>query len=358
MDKVVLTTGGTGGHIFPALAVADAIRKKNPDSRILFLGSEYGPEAKLAANAGVEFMGLPVRGLLGRGLRALTALGRMGIAMAQATAILRQFQPDAVAGFGGYASFAPILSATWLNLPVLLHEQNAIAGASNKILAPRVQKVCVSVPGTKGFSSDYVVTGNPVRSDIVASCKSGAVQGVNKRLLIVGGSQGAHGINRMMFKIAPSLKDAGVEILHQTGEKDFAEAKETYGRLGYENALPMPFIDDMAKAYSWADLCLCRSGASTIAELCAVGMPSILIPFPAAIHDHQTVNAKTLADVGAAFLHQENGLDERQILSEITSLLDDRERLDAMARAAISLAKPDAADTLANMIAEIAKTNE
>ncbi|WP_300127957.1 glycosyltransferase, partial [Desulfovibrio sp.] len=154
MDKILLTTGGTGGHIFPALAVAEEVRRRNPDAKLLFVGSEYGPEGRLCARAGIDFAGLPVRGFLGRGFRAFGAAARMGVAVGKALALVRGFRPDAVTGFGGYAAFAPMLAARLSGVPALLHEQNAVAGTSNRVLARLARKVCISLPGTRGFPAE------------------------------------------------------------------------------------------------------------------------------------------------------------------------------------------------------------
>ena len=168
IQRVLLTTGGTGGHIFPALAVAEELRRRNPGVDLLFMGSLYGPEKRLAAEAGVPFVGLPVRGFLGRGLAGIAALGRMSLAIPRALAVVHRFHPDAAVGFGSYAAFAPLLAARILGVPAVLHEQNAVAGASNRFLSRLTARVCVSLPDTKGFTCPVVVTGNPVRRDVFA----------------------------------------------------------------------------------------------------------------------------------------------------------------------------------------------
>ena len=218
MDSILLTTGGTGGHIFPALAVAEELRRRNPDVRLLFVGSQYGPEERLARLADVPFAGLPVRGFLGRGLRAVGAAGRMTLAVGKALKLVRRFDPQAVAGFGGYAAFAPMLAARLLGVPGLLHEQNAVAGMSNRLLARLARKVCLSLPNTEGFDpKKCVLTGNPVRAAV------SAVGGLSRerrtrRLLVMGGSQGAHALNAFMVEHLAAFRGGGVEIRHQTGE--------------------------------------------------------------------------------------------------------------------------------------------
>lgn len=356
MDKILLTTGGTGGHIFPALAVAEELRRCKPDARLLFVGSEYGPEAKLCARAGVDFAGLPVRGFLGRGFRALGAAARMGVAVGRALALVRGFGPDAVAGFGGYAAFAPMLAARMLGVPALLHEQNAVAGTSNRVLSRLARKVCISLPGTRGFPSEKcVLTGNPVRAAIARVAKQRQDGRGTRRLLVLGGSQGAHSLNALMPGLLARLRAEGVEIRHQSGEKDLAATRAAYANAGYAPECVGAFIDDMAEAYAWADLALCRAGASTVAELCAAGLPSVLVPFPAAIHDHQTRNAEVVAAAGAARMVQERDFARTDMGELLGGLLRDTDELGAMGLAARSLARPDAAGAVADALEAVAR---
>lgn len=358
MDKILLTTGGTGGHIFPALAVAEELRRRDPRAQLLFAGSEYGPEGRLCARAGIDFAGLPVRGFLGRGFRAVGAAARMGVAVGKALALVRSFRPDAVAGFGGYAAFAPMLAARLCGVPALLHEQNAVAGTSNRVLSRLARKVCISLPGTQGFPAEKcVLTGNPVRAAIahVAKLREGAADRGTKRLLVLGGSQGAHSLNALMPGLLGQLRAEGVEIRHQCGEKDLAATRAAYAEAGYAPACVSAFIDDMAEAYAWADLALCRAGASTVAELCAAGLPSVLVPFPAAIHDHQTRNAEVVARAGAARLVQERDFDHTDMGALLTGLLRDADGLAGMGRAARSLARPDAAAAVADALEAVAR---
>lgn len=343
MEKVILTTGGTGGHIFPALAVSEELRKRNPDIQILFIGSFYGPEARLAQQAGIKFKGLHVRGFLGRGMRAVPAFFDMGLAVAKAIATVAAFKPDVVAGFGGYASFAPVMAAYVCRKPILIHEQNAIAGTGNKFLAHLADKICVSLPDTKGFAKKTVVTGNPVRAAIRGICPT---KKTGRNLLVLGGSQGAHRLNTFMVEILPELKEAGVNILHQCGEKDLAGTREAYAHNGMNPECVSAFIDDMASVYAWADLAICRSGASTVAELCACGLPAVFVPFPAAIHDHQTLNAKILADAGAALLVPENNLESLRNGRELVNLLNEPAKLHEMSKKAHSFARLDAAGAI------------
>lgn len=353
MAKIILTTGGTGGHIFPALAVAQALKKSGND--LLFIGSTYGPEERLARNAGLEFYGLPSRGFLGKGLRAVPAIFDMGKAIFKAMGIMEKFRPDVVAGFGGYASFAPALAAAARKIPLLLQEQNAIAGASNRILSRFAKTICAPLPDTKGFKNiNVVVTGNPVRADI-GEINPSIRKGRNtRRILVLGGSQGAHALNMFMPAIVDKLGD--VEIRHQTGEKDLEQTRRAYAEKGINPDIASVFIDNMKEAYEWADMIFCRAGASTVAEICVAGLPSALVPFPAAIHDHQSYNARILANAGAAELVPEKELDAGRTSGLIRGILDDEEKRRKMASAALGLANADAAEKVAREIEKLCMT--
>lgn len=343
MDNIILTTGGTGGHIFPALAVAEELRRRNPNANLLFVGSLYGPEERLMRQAGIPFEGLPVRGLLGRGFKAVGAGAQMALAVGKAVGILRRFKPDVVAGFGGYAAFAPMLAARILGVPGVLHEQNAIAGASNRFLARLARRVCISLPNTSGFDmKKCVFTGNPVRAAVSAVGQLDRHR-QTRRLLVMGGSQGAHALNAFMLENLAEFRGAGVEIRHQTGITDEGSARAAYVAAGYAPECVSAFIDDMAGAYAWADVALCRAGASTVAELCAAGLPSVLVPFPYAIHDHQTRNAEVLTRSGAAVLVPEGRMAVRGMSDILLRLLTMPGEREPMAAAALAAARPDAA---------------
>ena len=353
MERVILTTGGTGGHIFPALALAEALKKKFPGIRILFIGGQYGPEKTLAEGAGLEFEGLPVMGFLGRGARAIPAAGKMAFSLFKSLGLVKKFSPEAIAGFGGYASFAPMAAARLLGVPALLHEQNAVAGQANHFLALLADKICVSLPQTEGFKKPFTVTGNPVR-EAVKNVRY-ALKEAQPRLLVLGGSQGAHALNKFITENLAALKEANVEIRHQTGVKDLAATREAYRAAGLPEEWVQPFFEDMAKMYAWASLALCRAGASTIAELCAVGMPAALVPFPAAIHDHQTINARILADNDAGVLIPEPELGGEKTAGRLIRLLEDTGELERISRNVLALNSGDAALRLAEALESIGK---
>ncbi|CAK7073830.1 MAG: UDP-N-acetylglucosamine--N-acetylmuramyl-(pentapeptide) pyrophosphoryl-undecaprenol N-acetylglucosamine transferase [Desulfovibrio sp.] len=364
MKRVIVTTGGTGGHIFPALAVAEEIKSRYRDASVLFMGGKYGPEGDIAAQAGLEFVGLPVRGFLGRGLRMLGAGFGMLRGLTKAVIVIRRFKPDAVIGFGGYAAFAGVMAARYVGVPTAVHEQNSIPGVANKILARRVDRVFVSLPDVKAIFPEEktVFTGNPVRASIAALVDADfTTRAPEKRVLVLGGSQGAKAINDCIIANLGALIDGGYAVWHQAGQADFERVKDAYRKNGAEKMRVDAFIRDMAEAYAWADIVVCRAGATTIAELTCAALPAIFIPFPAATHDHQTHNARYLTAVGAAELLPqakiEGGRGNPALLMErLEELLGDQEKLMKMRETARTLAKPEAAAALVNAMEELTAT--
>lgn len=370
MQKIIITTGGTGGHIFPALAVAEEITRRFPDCDILFLGGKYGPERELAGRAGLRFVGLPVRGMLGRGLRAIPAALAMLYAILRAIIIVARFRPDIVVGFGGYAAFAGVLAARLCGRPTAIHEQNSIAGLVNRVLGKIVHKVFLSL-GKKdkffGHSSlpfpakKMVFTGNPVRASIVEAGLAPLALEKQRHLLVMGGSLGATAINDAIIDALPHLKvaiEAGghnLFILHQTGKADYERVSNAYARAEYVCARVVPFIDDMAAEYAWADVAMCRAGATSIAELTVAGVPSILVPFPFASHDHQLHNAAYVASHGAAVLLEQKDILSVDVAAMILDLTHDSQRLEDMSRFAKQLAHPHAAAKLVDELVAMIK---
>ena len=348
--RVILTTGGTGGHIFPALAVAESLRAQGAEC--LFVGSRRGPEAHWAEKAGLEFVGLPVRGVLGRGLRSVAALGGMGLSVFTSLKLLRCWKPDVVAGFGAYASAAPLLAAAIRGVPILVHEQNAFPGLTNRLLGRLAKRICLSLPvdGDVFERSKCVRTGNPVRASILRVREASAQPHEAPRLLIMGGSQGARAINSVILAGLTRLLDAGIELRHQTGQADYERVVAGYAAFGHSIENVTPFIDDMAEAYAWADLVLSRAGATSVAELAVAGKPALFIPFPHATHDHQTRNAQAVRRDGAAMMITEKELAHKDAVGTLLLLLEDRDQLGVMSRAALDLASPDAAGNVAREI--------
>ena len=366
--RIILTTGGTGGHIFPALAVAEALRRKHPDAEILFIGGLYGPEKELVEKAGIAFVGLPVRGFIGRGLKALSALASMSTGIGQAMNVVREFRPHAVMGFGGYAAFAAVFAAWLLRCPCALHEQNAIAGQANRILGKLVRRICLSwpqPPENASFPAERCVfTGNPIRSGIAALGEGKEREG-GPSLLVMGGSLGARAINELVVGMLPELRAAGISLVHQTGKGEYENVRAAYLAAGYTeaeaDATVRPFIHDMAAAYRDCDLALCRAGATSMAELAATGTPAVFLPFPQAAHDHQTENARTMQEAGGGILLPQKEAQamarEGRLAPMLIELLNDKARLAAMRRGALTLARPEAADAVANELLNIANSN-
>ncbi len=358
MDRVVISTGGTGGHIFPALAVAESIRELYPQAELLFLGSEQGPEGRLAQEANIPFLGLPARGVLGRGLRSLGTVWWLVRSLALCWRTYARFQPQVVIGFGSYASFVPVLLAVWKRIPTAIHEQNAYPGVTNRVLGKRVQRIFLSFPDTQGcFDPRRIqVTGNPVRTSLVSlPNKEKAYTHQNgNRVLVLGGSQGAQAINQAIVQALPQLLSRGVHILHQAGEKHYPDLCRDYEAYDGQQVRVVPFIQDMAAAYAWSDLVVSRAGASTVAELTVVGRPSVLIPFPYAVHQHQLYNAKLLKEAGAALVVEQSYLSEVDLADMILNLLDLPEKLLAMGRAARQLGQPAATQIIVQEVAGLA----
>ncbi|MBA4356822.1 MAG: undecaprenyldiphospho-muramoylpentapeptide beta-N-acetylglucosaminyltransferase [Humidesulfovibrio sp.] len=351
--RLVVCTGGTGGHIFPALAVAAEVRRREPEARVLFLGGS-GPEGDLARKADLAFEALPASGVLGLGVKALLSTVWVGRGVILATRSLRRFGPQAVIGFGGYAGFCPVLAAALLKIPTAVHEQNSRPGVTNRILGKLVRRVFVSFEDRqKHFPATKVLhTGNPVRAEISAVAH---VRGTGRNLLVLGGSQGAKALSDLVLAALPQLLAAQVNILHQAGKADQERIRSAYRAAGAEEGQVHGFVEDMAGAYAWADLALCRAGASTIFELAATGTPSVLVPFPFAAHDHQRVNAQALEALGAAILADQKDLCGASLAEIVLGLLGDAETLGVMGRAARTFARPDAAARIVDGLEELCR---
>lgn len=354
MKRLILTTGGTGGHIFPALAVAEAVRQAMPHCEILFVGGEHGPEGQWASRCGLEFAALPARGVLGRGLKSLGSIVWLGRSLCKAWKLLRAFRPDVVLGLGGYAGFSCVLAASFMGIPTAIHEQNSVPGVTNRILARRVNRILVSFAGmdAPAFAGRNVaVTGNPIRGNIRALRDREPTHGRN--VLVVGGSQGASALNRIMLREVDSFRSQGIRVWHQTGRDDYEKVRDAYAEH-YPEARVDAFIDTMEDAYAFADLVVCRAGATTIAELTAAGKPSILVPFPYATHDHQLKNARFLEAEGAAMVIQQSYLEEKSLAAAVGDLFGMPERLAKMSRAARDMGVPDAGERVVAQLQDLA----
>ena len=344
-DPVLIMAGGTGGHIMPALAVADCLGKQHIP--VVWLGTRQGLEAKLVPQAGYPIEWINVSGLRGKGwLRVLQAPLMLGRAWLQALTVARRLRPCAVLGMGGFASGPGGLAARCLGLPLVVHEQNAIPGMTNRCLARIANCVLEAFPESFAKSRRAKTVGNPVRVSI-ASLAMPAVRWTERtdtpRLLVLGGSLGAQALNEHLpLALSRLPTECRPQVWHQSGAKTFETAISAY-RAAAISAKVEPFIEDMAAAYAWADLVVCRAGAITVAELAAAGVGAILVPYPYAVDDHQTANARFLERAGAARMIPQQALNAERLARVLQELLPDRAHLLAMAEAARTLARPNAA---------------
>ncbi|MBT2768232.1 undecaprenyldiphospho-muramoylpentapeptide beta-N-acetylglucosaminyltransferase [Stenotrophomonas sp. ISL-67] len=352
---VMIMAGGTGGHIFPGLAVAKVLRQRGVP--VTWLGSIGGMETRLVPQHDIHIDTLAISGLRGKGkLALLTAPGRLLRAVRAAGFLIRDRQPRAVIAFGGFASGPGGLAARLHGLPLLVHEQNRAPGLTNRVLSRFARRVLTGFPGS--FAQREEAVGNPVRAEIAAIAvpeQRLAGRAGPLRVLVLGGSQGARALNNAVPQALAALAGSlAVDVRHQSGEKLHAEALQAYQDAGV-SARVEPFIADMADAFSWADLVVCRSGASTLAELCAVGVGSVLVPFAAAVDDHQTRNAEYLVERGAAVLLKQDETLAARLQDVLRDLSEHSARRMQMATAARALAKVDAAERIADIILEESK---
>lgn len=348
---IMIMAGGTGGHVFPGLAVADFMRTLG--WRVVWMGSRAGMEARLIPALGYEMAWIRASALRGKGLAAKLLLpATLLVAFWQSARAIFALRPDVVLGMGGYVAFPGAMMASLLNKPLAVHEQNAIPGLTNTLLAKIADRVMAAFPGTLERA---IWTGNPVRSaitDVAAPAARFAGRSGPLRLLVVGGSLGAQALNEAVPKALALIPRAErPSVVHQSGEKNVDALRAAYSAAGVEGEL-VAFIDDMAASYAAADLVICRAGALTVSELSAAGMASVLVPFPFAVDDHQTANARFLADGGAAMLIQQADMNPAQLAALLRTL--DRTRLLAMAEKARALAKPDATRHVAQTCIDLA----
>jgi UDP-N-acetylglucosamine--N-acetylmuramyl-(pentapeptide) pyrophosphoryl-undecaprenol N-acetylglucosamine transferase len=356
-DKnILIMAGGTGGHVYPALAVADNLKEKG--FNLFWLGTSKGMESKVVPEHGYPLLKINVAGVRGNGfLRLLFAPLMLMIALFQALMIMVKVRPVAVLGMGGFASGPGGVAAWLMRIPLLIHEQNAIAGLTNRLLVPFAVSVMAAFPGAFKKSTKLSVTGNPVRKDIVnllSPEKRYADRDSNVlKILVLGGSLGAKRINEVVPETLHALADdCHFEVKHQSGERHLADTTAAYNKYNIDVEI-MPFINNMAEVYAWADIVICRAGALTVAELAASGVGSILIPFPYAVDDHQTENAKYLSVEGAAILIQEAQLSVEKLKTLIIKLCNTSDQLLQMAVNARALSKPTATDDVARLCMEV-----
>lgn len=354
--RFLLMAGGTGGHVFPALATARRLQELGHE--VHWLGSAGGMEERLIADTDIPLSVISVSGLRGKGrLALLLAPFRLVRALWQALRVMMKVKPDCVIGMGGFVTGPGGLAAWLTRRPVLVHEQNAVAGMTNRILARFAKTVMEAFPGSFGEEVVTRCTGNPVRSDVAsipAPEERMAGRTGRTRILVVGGSLGAQAINeKMPAAVARLAAEKRPQIRHQCGERNHEAALAAYEGAGVEASVE-PFIKDMAEAYAWADLVVCRAGALTVSELCAAGVGALLVPFPHAVDDHQTRNADYMVKAGAALLMPQHKLTDELLADTLADLLGNREHIIDMARAARTLARPDATERVVNYCLEAA----
>lgn len=353
-SQALIMAGGTGGHVFPALAVAAALQQHNVN--IAWIGTEKGIEAKLVPEAGYPLHFIHVQGLRGNGLLGwLLAPFKLIKAVFEALRIIQRIQPDVVLGLGGFASGPGGVAAWLLRKPLIVHEQNAIPGLTNRLLSKLAKRVLEGFDNSFVNINDAIWVGNPVRASIEALPApqerfEGRSEPIN--LLILGGSLGAKALNEVVPQ-AITLLEQDINIRHQCGERHLVDCKSSYQQADVEAEISI-FIDDMPTAYAWADLVICRAGALTVAELSMAGVGSLLVPYPYAVDDHQTHNAQALVAAGAAYLMPEDALTAATLAEKIKQCINDRAQLKNMAIAARTQAKIGTAEQISSICLELA----
>jgi UDP-N-acetylglucosamine--N-acetylmuramyl-(pentapeptide) pyrophosphoryl-undecaprenol N-acetylglucosamine transferase len=349
--KMIIMAGGTGGHIYPGLAVAEALANKGVS--VEWLGTKAGLEATLVPRHAIPFHAISVAGLRGRGrLNYFFAPFTLLKALVQTIRIFKKVKPEVVLGMGGFASGPGGVAAWLMRIPVLIHEQNAIPGLTNKLLARLSRRVMMGFSGA--FSGKKTVyTGNPLRADFCEISPHKKTITHPLKILVIGGSRGAAFLNQLLPNCMGSFaKELRLEVWHQTGEKDAREVKSAYEKQSF-SAKVMPYVEDMKAAFQWADLVVCRAGAMTVAEVSAAGCPALFVPYPHAVDDHQTKNAKALVDKKAALLLPQSQLTPERLKEVITGFYHDLDSLLAMSMAMFQTAKVDATLLVANECMEV-----
>ncbi len=358
--RLVVAGGGTGGHLFPGIAVAQAFAARHAENRVLFINAGRPLEIQVLSRLGWDQKAIAIEGIKGRGRWSQLVAGlKIPGAIRHSRQLLKSFRADMVLGVGGYSA-GPVVTAAWLlGLPTALHEQNQLPGVTNRMLGRLVDRIYLSFEGSRQhFNSAKVkVTGNPVRDEIIAlgSGERSPGDDATFTVLIIGGSQGAQAINQAMLDAVPRLKKlAGLRLVHQTGSDDETMVRQAYERIGVQ-ARVQAFFNDMARQYREADLIVCRAGATTVAEIALVGIAAVFIPFPFATDDHQTRNAQALVDAGAAEMIAQVDLGGQTLADTMATYMQDRGRLAQMAANARSLCRPEAARVIVDDMYELMK---
>ena len=355
--KFVISGGGTGGHIFPAIAIADALKRRCPEAEILFIGAEGRMEMDRVPKAGYKIEGLWISGFT-KDLSVLSLPFKLVSSLKKARKILKEFQPDAVIGVGGFASGPTLKAANWLGIPTIIQEQNSYPGKTNRNLGAKAKAICVAYNGMDRWFPQMKLhfTGNPLRNNINGQCdraESAAYFGVDPAkpiVLLVGGSQGALGINKGISAQIEKFKDSDMQLIWQTGKFYYDEAVKEVKETHLEDHIkPTVFIDRMDYAYSAADVVISRAGAISISELALAQKPVIFVPLPTAAEDHQTKNAMQLVDAGAALMVYNNET-ELVLIPKLQELLRDKKKQEEMRANIVQFARPNAADDIVDII--------
>lgn len=363
--RIIISGGGTGGHIFPAVSIANAIRAKYPEAKILFVGALGRMEMQRVPAAGYEIVGLPISGFNRKNmLKNVVVLYRIWKSQQMAKKIIRKFNPMAAVGVGGYASGPMLNQCTKMGIPCLIQEQNSYAGVTNKILSKKVDRICVAYDGMERFfpADKIVKTGNPVRQALLdtkltkaEALKSFGLSEDKKTILIVGGSLGARTVNESVLQNLDMIKESGVQFIWQTGKYYNASIMAELKQRGTVPSLHVTdFISDMGAAYKAADLVISRAGASSISEFCLIGKPVILVPSPNVAEDHQTKNAMALVNKNAA-LYVKDGDAPAEVVKLALQTVKDDARLKELSENILKLALPDSADIIANEVVKLAR---
>ncbi|HKP86117.1 MAG TPA: undecaprenyldiphospho-muramoylpentapeptide beta-N-acetylglucosaminyltransferase [Blastocatellia bacterium] len=354
--RVIIAAGGTGGHIYPGVAIAREFKTRDPGTEILFVGTRRGLESKIVPREGFDLELIEIGALKGVSVFERTkSLAQLPASFVQARRILKRFKPNVVIGVGGYSSGPTLLVAALARIPTMIVEPNAMPGFTNRALARFVKAAALTFEDAqKYFGGRGVVTGNPVRGDFALLKKK--ARGDRLNVLIFGGSQGAHAINITMIEAARLLASTGdrLAITHQTGERDFETVERGYREAGFESAEVKPFIHDMARHFENADVLICRSGATTAAEVAAAGKAAIFIPFPFATDDHQRKNAEAFERVGAGRMILQKDLTPERIAEELTRLIANPNEIDRMEEASRKLGRADSTERTVDLATKIA----
>ena len=359
-QRIIIAGGGTGGHLFPGIAIASEVKKRSDDINILFIVGRRKMEKEILSRAGFEVRSIAAEGMLGKGfLKGIRAIFKVLISTIQSLGIMRDFKPHLIVGVGGYTSGPVCLVAWLLGIPTAIHEQNSFPGLTNRLLAPLVKKVFISFEESRRYfkRGNLFFSGNPIRDEIM-HLKT-FPRRVNQKfvILVMGGSQGARAINRAVVSALKELKAGGhlPSVIHQTGKEDLREVTDDYYALGLDGEVKA-FIEDMALAYRRADLVICRAGATTIAELASLGKPSILIPYPYAANKHQVINARSLVAFGGADMILEEDLNGNTLAKKVRRYMEKREELEKMSSLALKAGRPRAGEIIVDQLMELIKS--